>query len=51
MPASEIGLIFIFFHHKLHQCPSLPPSSNPQGFAKDRKELILQYLSGLASPK
>ena len=22
-----------------------------QGFAKDRKELILQYLSGLASPK
>ena len=24
--------------------------TNTQGFAKDRKELILQYLSGLASP-
>ena len=32
-----------FVRNKLKQLPS-------QGFAKDRKELILQYLSGLASP-
>ena len=51
---SIIGIEYhcLFCHHRRFPfSPSPSLLSNPQGFAKDRKELILQYLSGLASPK